>query len=893
MAAIHDRAFLVATAVMMLAPQAPGNPDRGVENGAYRLAATVVEGGAVQVTLDDRALPFRVAEGPYLYRAQRTNDPLEERGLRAARLAIESNRLTIQGQLAGLEVEHTFTLPGNRPIMEERIRLRNGTDSTINLVTFQAGLQRRITDRSGHVLPEFAGDRWAAVPLRHRADSARLLDFSLSELIVEPGQEYRPAESWRRKKLIPASHRASEGWAWTHGGSTLGIFSFSQEVMRSSVLALEKGPEGFLLHFGGAAMVSGEPAALARVAPGQVVDLGITRYQSVPGGFVPAAYAFRALLDEKGCRFPADYNPPVHWEQLYDMEGAWDDRPHRYTREALEKEAVKGRAYGCEALYLDPGWDTSFGSFVWGADWLGPQETFTRLIHETYDLKLALHCPMPPWASSDGMSMGPFRPEDWPASCRRRPPKEAEGDGSARMVPAVREGCRNLALLPGAKATASSTLPGFAIHQVAHLNDGWYGNERSWVAATMPAWVEIDLGAVYPIGRIGLSNDQEGIFADRAATRLRIMTAVEHHPDRNGWKTVVDHPDQPLEATREFRFDPIPARWIRVEIADSNQGTVRFDEIEVYEAKPVPADQASAYDRGVRRGPRPPTVPDAGPLICMGSRQFLAEAERRLLARCAQGAAFLMFDGTWWNGPCTDSAHGHPIPYRMEDHIRACVDLARRVHARYPNVLIEMHDMLAGGSTERMTPVYYKYGLSGSYDENWGFELMWDPMADLKSGRARALYDYNLGCNVPVYLHIDLRKDNEHCVVLWWYASTCRHLGIGGTHARPEVVRAQQAAMRRYRELERFYKRGEFFGISEEIHLHVMPGEQALAVNVFNLSDVSRKVSGRIALREIGLDPARPHACTEPWAAVRNGELMVEVVLPAWSAQVAELRVRP
>src|SRR5271165_2462970 len=200
----------------------------------------------------------------------------------------------------------------------------------------------------------------------------------------------------------------------------------------------------------------------------------------------------------------------------------------------------------------------------------------------------------------------------------------------------------------------------------------------------------------------------------------------------------------------------------------------------------------------------PPKESSPGPLLCMGSRQFLAAAEQRLLASCADGAVFLMFDGTWWNGPCEALDHGHPVPYRMEDHIRACLDLAQRVHARYPHVLIEMHDMLAGGSTERMTPVYYKYGLPGSYDENWGFELMWDPMADLRSGRARTLYDYDLGCNVPVYLHIDLRKDNEHCVVLWWYASTCRHLGIGGTHASPAVVRAQQNAMRHYRELERF-----------------------------------------------------------------------------------------
>ena len=62
------------------------------------------------------------------------------------------------------------------------------------------------------------------------------------------------------------------------------------------------------------------------------------------------------------------------------------------------------------------------------------------------------------------------------------------------------------------------------------------------------------------------------------------------------------------------------------------------------------------------------------------------------------------------------------------------------------------HDMVAGGSVLRYTPVYYKYGLPGSYDENWGFELMWQPMEDTLSGRARSLYYNNLACNVPLYL---------------------------------------------------------------------------------------------------------------------------------------------
>ncbi|MBI4530230.1 MAG: hypothetical protein HY709_01810, partial [Candidatus Latescibacteria bacterium] len=52
--------------------------------------------------------------------------------------------------------------------------------------------------------------------------------------------------------------------------------------------------------------------------------------------------------------------------------------------------------------------------------------------------------------------------------------------------------------------------------------------------------------------------------------------------------------------------------------------------------------------------------------------------------------------------------------------------------------------MIAGGSGHHYTPVYYKYSLPGSYDEKWGFELMWQPMEDIRSGRARSLYYYNL-----------------------------------------------------------------------------------------------------------------------------------------------------
>jgi hypothetical protein len=87
---------------------------------------------------------------------------------------------------------------------------------------------------------------------------------------------------------------------------------------------------------------------------------------------------------------------------------------------------------------------------------------------------------------------------------------------------------RNVALASaGAKAAASGTLPGHAIHQLAHLIDGQYGNERSWIADTAnTGWVEIELPAVTRIERIEWGRDRRGAFADRVATEYRIEVAT-------------------------------------------------------------------------------------------------------------------------------------------------------------------------------------------------------------------------------------------------------------------------------------------------------------------------------------------------------------------------------
>jgi len=213
---------------------------------------------------------------------------------------------------------------------------------------------------------------------------------------------------------------ASEGWAWSHGSRTLMIGKVNQQSMEFSVIAVEVQDAGLALRFGGAATVAGDPPSVRAIGPGQAIQLGITRFELVDGSYAEACYAFRSFLDEQGCHFPASYSPPVHWNELYDNPewnlktagqppGRRMTRPVTYTRALIEEEARKARDYRCEALYLDPGWDTDFGTFLWGEDWLGPRRQFIERIQDEYGLGVSLHCPLATWMSMDGRGVS-----SWP-----------------------------------------------------------------------------------------------------------------------------------------------------------------------------------------------------------------------------------------------------------------------------------------------------------------------------------------------------------------------------------------------------------------------------------------------------------------------------------------------
>jgi hypothetical protein len=96
----------------------------------------------------------------------------------------------------------------------------------------------------------------------------------------------------------------------------------------------------------------------------------------------------------------------------------------------------------------------------------------------------------------------------------------------------------NLALAAsGARASASSLLQGFDIHKVEHLNDGKFGNERSWISKSRETgWAQIELARPAVVNQVVWSRD--GAEIPRFDDRLPVAYRIEVSADGKAWKTV-------------------------------------------------------------------------------------------------------------------------------------------------------------------------------------------------------------------------------------------------------------------------------------------------------------------------------------------------------------------
>ncbi|MEY3458420.1 MAG: hypothetical protein RL215_1577 [Planctomycetota bacterium] len=124
----------------------------------------------------------------------------------------------------------------------------------------------------------------------------------------------------------------------------------------------------------------------------------------------------------------------------------------------------------------------------------------------------------------------------------------------------VFSGSVNVALAAhGTTAEASGTLPGYAIHQLNHINDGRHGNNHSWIANQESGWVQLNFPKAVPIQRIEWARDRDGQFKDRIAVRYRIEAAG----NEDDWRIIASSGDRvPFGGSTvepEYDFSAAPA----------------------------------------------------------------------------------------------------------------------------------------------------------------------------------------------------------------------------------------------------------------------------------------------------------------------------------------------
>ncbi|MCB1207850.1 MAG: DUF1553 domain-containing protein [Verrucomicrobiales bacterium] len=101
----------------------------------------------------------------------------------------------------------------------------------------------------------------------------------------------------------------------------------------------------------------------------------------------------------------------------------------------------------------------------------------------------------------------------------------------------------NIALT--SRVTASGSITVADRHELRFVNDGNYGNSRSWMSGEVGrGWLELTFSSEQEIDRVLWGRDRQGKFKDRLATDYRIETAS----GEDGWTLVADSTDrQPFD----------------------------------------------------------------------------------------------------------------------------------------------------------------------------------------------------------------------------------------------------------------------------------------------------------------------------------------------------------
>jgi mono/diheme cytochrome c family protein len=157
----------------------------------------------------------------------------------------------------------------------------------------------------------------------------------------------------------------------------------------------------------------------------------------------------------------------------------------------------------------------------------------------------------------------------------------------------------NIALVSeGATVTASGSIIVADRHDLKHLNDGLYGNSRSWMSDEKGrGWVIVEFPAERTIDRVVWGRDREGKFTDRLATSYTIEIA----DDSGVWQAVADSSDRRKYDPKDKRPMAISTKGLdKVEAA---QVEALIQEKGRLDARIKAADNARKVFAGIFRTP--------------------------------------------------------------------------------------------------------------------------------------------------------------------------------------------------------------------------------------------------------------------------------------------------
>ena len=135
----------------------------------------------------------------------------------------------------------------------------------------------------------------------------------------------------------------------------------------------------------------------------------------------------------------------------------------------------------------------------------------------------------------------------------------------------------NVALASAGTIATSSGDFVHPFHKLDHINDGLYGNTKSWIAAGTTGWVQLEFPKVKNIDRIEWARDREGQFNDRLAVKYRIEVAL----DSSNWIQIASSSDRkPFQKSNTEKLQYEFSKFPQNEAKQGRKMLVRLEELE-------------------------------------------------------------------------------------------------------------------------------------------------------------------------------------------------------------------------------------------------------------------------------------------------------------------------